>query len=137
MLEWSKIEVGKGPESIQLSAISMTDIVKYQGASGDFQPIHHDVEFARASGMEQPIAIGMLPASLAANWAADWAGPDNVRVVRVRWQQPVWPGDELTIQGKVLKKYQDSEGSKIDLEISCTKQDSNLALTGLMTFIAD
>ncbi|MDB3856254.1 MaoC family dehydratase, partial [Halieaceae bacterium] len=98
----------------------MTDIVKYQGASGDFQPIHHDSEFARAAGMDQPLVIGMLPASLAANWAADWAGPENVRMVRVRWQQPVWPGDQLTMNGKIAKIYQDEEGNKIDLEINCT-----------------
>ena len=135
MLDRKNLDIGQGPQPLQLPAISMTDIVKYQGASGDFQPIHHDSEFARAAGMDQPLVIGMLPASLAANWAADWAGPENVRMVRVRWQQPVWPGDQLTMNGKIAKIYQDKEGNKIDLEINCTKQDANLALTGLMTFL--
>ncbi len=137
MLEWNDLAIGQGPQSLKLSAICMTDIVKYQGASGDFQPIHHDTEFARAAGMDQPLVIGMLPAGLAANWAADWAGPENVRMVRVRWQQSVWPGDQLTMNGKIVEKYQDDEGRKIDLEISCTKQDSTVALTGLITFIVN
>lgn len=136
MLEWKDLDIGQGPQSLQLPAISMTDIVKYQGASGDFQPIHHDTEFARAAGMDQPLVIGMLPAGLAANWAADWAGPENVRMVKVRWQQSVWPGDQLTLNGTIVEKYQDDEGKKFDLEISCTKQDSHIALTGLMTFVA-
>jgi acyl dehydratase len=135
MLKWENVHLGQGPKPWAIPPISMTDIIKYQGASGDFQPIHHDTGFAQAAGLKQPIVIGMLPAGLAANWAADWAGPENVRVVRVRWQQPAWPGDELTIQGEVTKKYEDSEGKKIDLEIKCSKQDSNLALTGLMTFL--
>tara|TARA_B110000444_G_C18676019_1_gene517502 strand:+ start:260 stop:673 length:414 start_codon:yes stop_codon:yes gene_type:complete len=135
MLNYKDLTIGQGPSPLPLTPISMTDIVKYQGASGDFQPIHHDLEFSLAAGMDQPLVIGMLPASLAANWAADWAGPENIRMIRVRWQQPVWPGDQLTLSGHIVAKYQDEEGKKIDLEISCTKADSNLALTGLISFI--
>ena len=115
--------------------ITQTDIVRYQGASGDFQPIHHDPAFAARSGLPQPLVIGMLPAGLVAGWIAETFGADNVRYFRVRWNASVWPGDTLTVRGSIARRYRDDEGDKIDIELPCSNQDDRIVLHCAMTVL--
>ena len=84
------------PERFTLGPISRTDVVRYQGASGDFQPIHHDEPFAREAGYQAPLVIGMYPAGAASLWVAKQFGIDCVRETHIRWSARVWPGDRLT-----------------------------------------
>ncbi|MEV4140833.1 MaoC family dehydratase N-terminal domain-containing protein [Dactylosporangium sp. NPDC049742] len=76
--------------------LTLTDFVRYQGASGDFNPIHHDPGFARAAGYPGPFAVGMLAAGVAANRIAELAGTAAVRRLRIRFQSTAWPGDVLS-----------------------------------------
>jgi len=78
--------------------LSVTDFVRYQGASGDFNPIHHDTEFARAAGYPSPFAVGMLTAGLAAARVADVRDVRRLRTFRTRWKSQAWPGDRLAIE---------------------------------------
>jgi acyl dehydratase len=80
-------------------ALTITDFVKYQGASGDFNPIHHDTAFAQSSGKPGPFAVGMLAAAVAANQLTAVAGDVPVHRYRVRWSEIAWPGDALRYQG--------------------------------------
>ncbi|HTX00461.1 MAG TPA: MaoC/PaaZ C-terminal domain-containing protein, partial [Acidimicrobiales bacterium] len=84
--------------------MTRTDIVRYQGASGDFNPVHHDEEFARAAGYDLPLSVGMLQAGMLASWAVDWLGAENVRNYRVRFKEQVWPGDHLVLSGEVVRE---------------------------------
>src|SRR5262245_59409479 len=94
-----------GPEAVAIGPLTRTDFVRYQGASGDMNPIHHDEVFARAAGYSAPLAVGMLPAGVLATWATDWLGPENIRRFKVRWREQVWPGDTLRCSGRVARKY--------------------------------
>lgn len=118
-----------------LPPLSRTDIVRYQGASGDFQPIHHDEPFARSAGYEKPLVVGMLPAGTLTAWAAQLLGPENVRRTRVRWKSQVWPGDVLTCRGRVTQRYRDGAEDKIDVELECVKSDDTVAVVGWMTLV--
>jgi acyl dehydratase len=80
-------------------ALTVTDFVKYQGASGDFNPIHHDTEFARAAGKTGPFAVGMQAAAVAANQLTAVLGATPVTRYRVRWSEIAWPGDVLRYRG--------------------------------------
>src|SRR5580693_5058985 len=75
--------------------LTRTDFVRYQGASGDFNPIHHDEEFARSAGFETVFSVGMLQAGLLATYCTDLLGAANVRRFKVQFREQVWPGDEL------------------------------------------
>ena len=91
-----------GPAPLVLGPLTRTDFVRYQGASGDMNPIHHD-ETRRAGGRVRGAArrSGCSTRGSLANWAAAWLGPENVRRTRMRWKEQVWPGDMLTFTGKV------------------------------------
>jgi acyl dehydratase len=123
------------PEPMVIGPITRTDIVRYQGASGDMNPVHHDEGFAADSGFDKPLGIGMLPVGFMATWATNWLGPENVRKTRVRFKQPYFPGDTLTITGQVTNQYQENGEDRVDVELSVTHADGRVAIQGWMTFV--
>ena len=119
------------PEPKTIGPISRTDVVRYQGASGDFNPAHHDELFAINAGMPAPIVVGMLPAGMLAAWATDHFGPQKLRGVRFRWKRPVWPEDSLTLSGAL-----DSEDEeRFTLALEAVNQDGVVVVQGWTTFV--
>ena len=78
----------------------MNDIVRYQGASGDMNPMHHDDEMARGAGYREAFGVGMLGAGYLAALCTDEFGPNAVRRFRTRFRQLTWRGDRLTARGR-------------------------------------
>jgi acyl dehydratase len=84
--------------------LERADIVRYAGASGDFNPIHIDEGYARRTGAPTVFAMGMLPAGYLAHAVSDWfGGPHHLRRLKVRFTTRVWPGDEIACTGKVTE----------------------------------
>jgi len=111
------------------AALTITDFVRYQGASGDFNAIHHDTAFAQASGYPGPFAVGMLTAGIAANYVTAHFGVDAVRRIRVRWQDQAWPGDALTYRGFRLRRDLAAAGAAgADVEVQVTRPDGQAHL---------
>jgi acyl dehydratase len=71
--------VGDRSEPRQFGPLTRTDFVKYQGASGDFHPLHHDETYAHAAGFPSVFSVGMLQAGFLATYATDWLGAHNIR----------------------------------------------------------
>ena len=113
-----------------LGPLTRTDFVRYQGASGDMNPVHHDEPFARASGYPAPLAVGMFPAGVMASHAADWLGPEKVRRTRIRWMKPAFPGTVLTLTTEILSQ----EGGAVELELTATDEAGDAALKVWMSF---
>lgn len=84
-----------------LGPLTRTDFVRYAGAGGDLNPIHHDEPLAQAAGLPSVFGMGMLPAGILGVRLARWVGPENIRAFSVRFTGRVWPGDELTVSGSV------------------------------------
>jgi acyl dehydratase len=104
--------------------LTITDSVRYQGASGDFNAIHHDTAFAQASGYPGPFAVGMLTAGIAANYVTAHFGVDAVRRIRVRWKDQAWPGDALTYRGFRLRGDPAAASTTgADVEVQVTRPD--------------
>jgi acyl dehydratase len=125
------------PKPLVVGPLTRTDIVRYQGASGDMNPLHHDEPFARAAGYDAPLAIGMLGAGLLATYATDWLGAATVRRFRIRFRAQVWPGDTLTCTGDIAKEYDGDEGPLVDVELSCARQTGEVAVQAWATFALD
>jgi acyl dehydratase len=75
--------------------ITRADLVRYAGASGDFNPIHWNERVARSVGLPDVIAHGMYTMALAARVVTDWTGdPGAVQDYTVRFTRPVAVTDE-------------------------------------------
>ena len=137
MPSWDDLEEGTAREPLDVGPLTRTDFVRYQGASGDFNPIHHDEEFAKSAGFPTVFSVGMLQAGILATYATDWLGPDNVRRFGVRFREQVWPGDVLTFTGEVVKRYEVDGERRVDLDLACTRQTGGLAIQGYATFVVE
>ncbi len=109
--------------------ITRTHIVRYAGASGDFNPIHHDEIYARQAGQPSVFAHGMLSAGLAAAWVGERFGIEALQRFSVRFAARVWPGDRLELRGEL----EEAEEGLSELRFSMTRQDGEVVVTGSAT----
>lgn len=117
------------PPRFLFGPITRTDLVRYAGASGDFNPLHHDEGYARAAGLDTVMAHGMLSAGLLASFLTAWAGERRVRRYRVRFLAPVWPGDTLTAEGERLRTL-DGDPPREELALRLLRQDGTEVVSG-------
>ena len=104
--------------------VTRADLVRYAGASGDFNPIHYSDRIATQMGLPGVIAHGMLTMALAARALSDWAGgPDRVASLSVRFtSMVVVPDDDagvdVVVTGEVGEP--DEEGLRpVTLTATC------------------
>jgi len=120
VLRYDDVEVGDqvGPVAVP---ITRADLVRYAGASGDFNPIHWNERFAREVGLPDVIAHGMFTMALAARLVTTWAGEPSALVdYGVRFTRPVVVPDDGTgatveFSAKVKEKL---DGNRVRLEVS-------------------
>jgi acyl dehydratase len=117
-------------EPLVIGPLVRTDFVRYQGASGDMNPVHHDEVFARNAGYPAPLGVGMFQAGVMMAWAAAALGPDRIRRVRIRWKEPVFPGDTLTF---TATRTDGADGAP-ELHLRCARSGGGIAVEGTATF---
>lgn len=93
---------GLRPAPRVFGPLTQTDVVRFAGAGGDFNPLHHDVQTAAAAGFERPIAMGQMTVGLLAAWLTDWCGVEHLRELAVRFTAPVILGDTVLLGGEVV-----------------------------------
>ena len=84
-------------EETTLPAVTRQQIARYAGAVRDFNPIHVDEEFAKASGLPSAIAHGPLTLARALDVVVAQVGADNVRGFEARLKAPYTPGETMIV----------------------------------------
>jgi acyl dehydratase len=130
------LSVGDGPGALSFPPLTVTEIVRYQAASNDFNLIHHDENFARRHGYPTIISVGVLHIGTLATYATNWLGPENIRQIRARVMGISWPGDRLHYAGAVSKIHEVEGQRMIDLALTCTRQTGERTLDVAMSFLA-
>ena len=118
---FESIEVGE-TRSFTIDEVTRTHFVKYAGAGGDFNPIHHDQTFAEQAGLPTVFGMGMFTAGVLSRIVAHWFGPQSVRRYKIRFSSRIWPGDRLTCSGRALRVYEEGGRRHVDLELVATNQ---------------
>lgn len=113
--------------------LNRTDFVRYAGAGGDFNPIHHDEKFAEEAGMPSVFGMGMLSAGILGSRLAAWVGPDSIRSFKVRFTGQVWPGDELKFEGRVTAVEADAKGATAELALTVETKVGQSVLRAVAT----
>ena len=127
-LRASQLKVGDTREAVLVENLSRTQIVMYAGASGDFNPIHHDETFAtKAAGYPSVFAHGMLTMGMTGRLLTDWLGDGVLREYGVRFVKQVWPGDSLTAKGTVTAIGDDGT---VEIEVVTTNQKGEAVVAG-------
>jgi acyl dehydratase len=127
------VQVGDALPPLVKGPIQQIQLTRYAGASGDFNPIHQDDEFAKAAGMGGVFAHGMLSMGFVAQAVTDWAGAGAVRKIGVRFTALVRLKDVVTCKGTVVSKTSQDDLHLIELEIWAENQRGEKVVTGRAT----
>jgi acyl dehydratase len=127
------VKVGDELPSLVKGPIQQIQLTRYAGASGDFNPIHQDDEFARAAGMGGVFAHGMLSMGFVAQAVTDWAGAGRVRKIGVRFAGLVRLKDTVTCRGRVIGTSQKDGVNLVELDVWAESQKGEKVVTGKAT----
>ena len=114
--------VGEEIPPLVKDPISKVQLVRYAGASGDYNLIHTDVETARSVGLDGTIAHGMLSMGFLGQLLTQFAGPEGLRRLRVRFGRMVKPLDIITCRGIVRAVDPGEGGTALRLEVWAENQ---------------
>ena len=133
-LSFQDLPVGKDTELVVVENLTRTQIVQYAGASGDFNPIHHDETFATgAAGYPSIFAHGMLTMGLTGKLLTEWLGDGVLRSFGVRFVSQVWPGDTLTSRGRVTAAREEDGRGIVEIEVVTVNQKGEAVVKGSAT----
>ena len=127
------VKVGDELPPLVKGPLQQIQLTRYAGASGDFNPIHQDAEFAKAAGMGGVFAHGMLSMAFVAQAVTDWAGAGRVRKIGVRFAALVRLNDTVTCRGRVVGTSQKDGVSLVELDIWAENQKGEKVVTGKAT----
>jgi acyl dehydratase len=116
--------------------LTRTDLVKFAGASGDFNPMHTDEVAAKEAGLPSVFGHGMFSMGLLGRAVTDWAGAGNLKVYSVRFTKQTWPGETLSTKIVVSGKEDTAEGKIIIAELTLQNQDGEVKLNGTTRVLA-
>ena len=117
------VKVGDVLPPLVKEPVTKVQLLKYAGASGDYNLIHTDVDTAKAVGLGDVIAHGMLSMGFLGQYVSDLAGAENVRRLQVRFAAMVRLGDVLTCRGIVQSvESTDSERGLVFLDVWAENQ---------------
>lgn len=104
--------------------VTQEHINLYADASKDFNPIHLDPEFARQAGLDGTIAHGMLILAYLSEFMTDSFGKSwlNSGNLNARFKRPAYPGDTITVSGKVTGVQRENGSVLIDCDVLCRNQ---------------
>jgi len=130
---YDELAAGYEMPSLTKEPIEQVQLVRYAGASGDFNPIHTVPEKAKATGLKGTIAHGMLVMGMLGQAISSWAGIKNVKAYNVTFKSMTMPGDVLTAKGTFKKKYE-KDGEKLaDFKVWIEDQNGDVKVDGKTT----
>ena len=123
-------KVGDELPALKLPRISRTTLALFAGASGDHNPVHIDLDFAKAAGMPDVFAHGMLSMAYLGRFLTNWAPQTQLRHYAVRFSAITPIGAKLTCGGKVVEKLEHNGEQVVKLEIGVVDENGELKLSG-------
>jgi acyl dehydratase len=141
---YESVNVGDEMPKFTADPLTRTHLVRYAGASGDFNPLHHDNTFVAMFGMERVISHGMLVMGVVSRGITEWIEQKYVKNFKVRFAGMTEPADlndfentsaraTITVSGKVTNKYEEGGEKLIDCEIEAADGNGDVKITGSFT----
>jgi acyl dehydratase len=124
-------DVHPGDEApVRSVVIGRTDLVRYAGASGDYNPMHHDEVKATAAGQPSVFGHGMLSMGFLGSAITDWVGVGTLTRYKVRFARQTWPGEELVTKVVVTGTRSEEGRHLVDLDCRLMNADGEEKVVG-------
>ncbi len=136
-LYFEDVQVGDEIPALVKAPVTRVQLVRYAGASGDFNPLHTDPQIGESIGTGGIIAHGMLIMGFVGQLLSDYVGPEALRKFNVRFKGMTRPDDVITCSGVITKKYEEDDTGRegrIAGKVQATDQNGDIKVVG--TFVA-
>ena len=127
---YAQVNVGDVLPSLDLPPIDRTRLALFGGASGDHNPIHIDIDFARRSGMPDVFAHGMLGMAWVGRLLTRWAPQSQLRRFDARFQGITHLGNAIRCSGKVVEKLEHNGETCVRVEVQSANQYGQTKIVG-------
>lgn len=128
------VQIGDTIPKLVKEPVTHLQLVRYAGASGDFNPLHTDARIGEMIGTGGIIAHGMLIMGFAGQMLSDFVGPQALKKFGVRFKGMTHLDDEITCTGSITEKYEENGEGRIAGKVQAADQNGDVKLTG--TFVA-
>jgi acyl dehydratase len=132
-LYWEDVKEGDIVPSVSLE-LTRDRIVMIVCGTRDIFPLHHDNDFALASGYKAPAAPIAFIQGFIGRCLTDWTGPTGkIRKISLVLNSPNYQGDMISVTGKVTRKCVDNDNHNVDCELVVIKQDNTVSVRAKAT----
>ncbi len=115
---------------LEMPPLTRQTLAIYCGASGDHNPIHVDIDFARESGLDDVIAHGMLVMAYMGRALTNWVPQAAIRSFETRFLAMTRIGDAITVRGRITEKFDDAGTRCARVELTATDQRGEIKTAG-------
>jgi acyl dehydratase len=131
---YEDVQVGDDIPKLVKSSLTHLQLVRYAGASGDFNPLHTDPKIGEMVGTGGIIAHGMLIMGFVGQMLSDYVGPLALRKFGVRFKGMTRLDDIITCTGSITEKYEGDGEARIAGKVQAVDQAGDVKVSG--TFVA-
>ncbi|MEJ8837250.1 MaoC family dehydratase [Ramlibacter sp. AN1133] len=128
--DWNALQSGDALPALELPPLTRHTLALYCGASGDHNPIHVDIDFAKSAGMPDVFAHGMLSAAWLARVLTGWVPQSAIRSLDIRFAAITHVGERITCTGRVVEKFEQAGQRCAKVQLATVNQDGSTKLTG-------
>lgn len=126
----TEVEIGDALPTVELQKVSRLDLIRYAGASGDFNPIHTIDEEAENAGLPGIIAHGMWTMGNLAKLFTPYLGEGFIENYSIRFKGMVFVGDVISLTANLKEK----EDDKLVFDVAAVNQEGKGVLVGKVDF---
>ena len=127
------LSAGDSIPDLVIEPITRSTLALYAGASGDHNPMHIDIDFAKQAGMDDVFAHGMLIMAYLGRSITNIISPSNLKSFSVRFSSITNVGDVITCTGKVMKIVNDETKSTIVIGLNAIDKSGDIKINGTAT----
>ena len=124
------VAVGDELPALHLQAVNRTTLALFAVASGDHNPIHIDIDFARKAGMVDVFAHGMLGMAWVGRLVTNWVPQGRLRRFDARFQGITHIGNTIRCTGRVVEKLQRDGENFVRIELRSANQFGQIKIAG-------
>jgi acyl dehydratase len=140
-IDFDTLQLGEAMPAYTTAPITRAQLVRYAGASGDFNPLHYDETFVKMIGLDNVIAHGMFIMGIAGEAITSWVDNKYLRKFSVHFLSMTEPVDlddfentkdkaTITVNSKVIEKFEENDERRIRCDIIAQDALGSRKLTG-------
>ena len=128
--KYADVNVGDEPIKLETAPISRTTLALYAGASGDHNPMHIDIDYAKAAGQSDVFAHGMLSMAYLGRGVTSWVPQSALRSFSTKFTKITRVGEKIIVTGKVAEKMEVEGEKRVKLDLTAANEAGEVKLAG-------